>query len=63
MWDVEEIRSIGFPDHQQKVTFLGSKHDVGVTMDRRKCDEVLGIEDTHGGIDTRYRLQQENRVV
>ena len=38
---------------------IGSKHDAGVTMDRRKCNEVQGVEDTHGGIDTRYRLQQE----
>ena len=38
---------------------LGSKHDVGVTVDRRKCNEVQGVEDTYGGIDTRYRLQQE----
>ena len=38
---------------------LGSKHDVGFTVDRRKCNEVQGVEDTYGGIDTRYRLQQE----
>ena len=36
---------------------LGSKHDAGVTMDRRKCDEVQGVEEAYGGIDTRYRLQ------
>ena len=42
---------------------LGSKHDAGITMDRRKFDEVQGVEHTHGGIDTRYRLQQETRVV
>ena len=40
------IRSSAEGDH------LGSKHDVGVTMDRRKCNEVQGVEDTYGRIDT-----------
>ena len=38
---------------------LGIKYDVGVTMDRIESNEVLGVEDTYGGIDTRCRLQQE----
>ena len=38
---------------------LGSKYDVGVTMDRGKCNELYGVEHTNGGIDIRYRLQQE----
>ena len=35
---------------------LGGEHDVGVAMDRGKCDEKSGVEDTNGGIDIRYRL-------
>ena len=42
---------------------LGGEHDVGITMDRRKCSEVQGVEGTYGRIDTRYSLQQETRVV
>ena len=42
---------------------LGSEHDVGITMDRRKCNEVQGVKGTYARIGTRYRLQQETRVV
>ena len=38
---------------------LGGKHDAGFAMDRRECDEISGVEDTDGGINIRYRLQQE----
>ena len=55
VWDVEEIRSIGLPDHQQKKTILV----VSTMLDRRKCNEVQGVEGTYGGINTRYKLQQE----
>ena len=41
----------------------GGEHDVGITIDRRKCNEVERVEGTYGRIDTRYRLQQETRVV
>ena len=34
--------------------YLGSKHNVGVAMDRGECDEISGIEDTDGGVDIRY---------
>ena len=33
---------------------LGSKHNVGVGMDRGESDELSGVEDTDGGIDIRY---------
>ena len=33
---------------------LGSKHNVGVAMDRGERDEISGTEDTDGGIDIRY---------
>ena len=38
---------------------LGGKHDAGFAMDRRKCDEISGVEDTDGGINIRYGLPQE----
>ena len=44
---------------QAKGDTLGGKHDSGFAMDRRKCDEISGVEDTNGRINIRYRLQQE----
>ena len=43
--------------------YLGGEHNLGITMDRRKCKEVQEVEGTYGRIDTRYRLQQQTRVV
>ena len=54
--DVEEIRSLGLPDHQQKVTILVVSTMLAL---RRKCNEVSGIEDANGGVDLRNRLQRE----
>ena len=44
---------------QTKGDTLGGKHDAGLAMDRRKCKEISGVEDTNGRINIRYRLQQE----
>ena len=33
---------------------LGSKHNVGIAMDRGERDEISGVEDTDGGIDICY---------
>ena len=48
---------------QAKGDALGGKHDVGFMMDRRKRDEISGVEDANGRVDIRYRLQQESLVV
>ena len=32
------------------------KHDAGFAMDRRKCDQISGVEDTDGGINICDRL-------
>ena len=45
IWVVEEIRSIGLADHRPKV---------GVTMDRRERDKILGVKSTDGRVDIRY---------
>ena len=34
--------------------YLGSKHNIGVAMDRGECDEISVIEDTDDGVDIRY---------
>ena len=47
IWDVEEIRSIGLPDHRQKVTFLV----VSPMLALRRIEENV--------TKYRYRLQQE----
>ena len=57
VWEVEEIRSIGLPDHRQKVT--RQKEIVGVAMDRGERDEISVVKVTDSGIDICYRLQQE----
>ena len=44
---------------QTKGDTLGGEHDAGFKMDRRKCDEISGVEDTNGRIKIHYRLQQE----
>ena len=44
---------------QAKGDTRGGKHDTGFAMDRRKCDEISGVEDANDRIDIRYRLQQE----
>ena len=44
---------------QTKGDTVGGKKDAGFTMDRRKCDEIPGVENTKGRINLRYRLQQE----
>ena len=44
---------------QTKGDTLGGEHDAGFAMDRTKCDEISGVEDTNGKINIRYRLQQE----
>ena len=44
---------------QTKGDTLGGEHNASLAMDRRKCDEISGVEDTNGGINIRYRLQQE----
>ena len=51
IWDVEEIRSVGLPDHQQKPPSRGQL-DAGVAMDRGKCDKISRIEGTNSGINT-----------
>ena len=47
IWDVEEVRSTGLPDHR-------SEFNSGVALDRGKRDEISGVEGTDSGIDTRY---------
>ena len=59
IWDVEEIRSIGLPDHRQKVTLLVVSTMLALQWIEKKCDELSGVEDTNGRINIRYRLQQE----
>ena len=44
---------------QTKGDTVGGEHDAGFAMDRRKSDEISGVEDTNGRINIRYRLQQE----